>query len=50
MEQESTLVTAYCVIYKQNGSKIAFASNWSENYDILVASVAGGEQGQLSFD
>lgn len=39
----------YYMIYKQNGSKIAFASNWSGNYDIWVVSVSEGEQEQLIF-
>jgi tricorn protease len=49
MEQESALVMVYYLIYKQNGSKIALASNWNGNYDIWIVSVSGGEPKQLTF-
>ena len=47
MEQESALVMAYYMIYR-NGSKIAFASSWSGNYDIWMVSVSEGEPEQLT--
>jgi Tol biopolymer transport system component len=49
MEQESALVTAYYMIYEKIGSKIAFASNWSGNYDIWMVSVSEAETEQLIF-
>jgi hypothetical protein len=49
MEQESTLVIVCYLIYKQNGSKNALASNWRGNYGIWIVSVSGGEPEQLTF-
>jgi Tol biopolymer transport system component len=48
MEQESALVMAYYMIYR-NGSKIAFASNRSRNYHIWMVSVSEGEPEQRTF-